>query len=86
MFIHKYVIGDDTFYRVSKSKPGPSKIVTVTKDDWRGASWGSNVANAIKFLNSLKFSKDVEEKEPEEKTDKKAMAQSIVAKITQQKE
>lgn len=67
MFIHKYTSGDDVFYRLSAGKAGPSKIVTLTRDDWRGVSAGSNVANAVKFLNSLPFSKDV----PEEKEEKK---------------
>jgi len=80
MYIHKYTIGEDTFFRVSKSKAGSSKIVTVTRDDWRGVSAGSNVANAVKFLNSLKFSKDVEVEE-EKDEGKKAMVQSILAKV-----
>lgn len=80
MYIHKYVAEDDTFFRISTSKPGPSKIVTLTKKDWKGVSAGSNVTNAIKYLDSLKFSKDVEQPEKEEEKSVK-MAQSIVAKI-----
>jgi hypothetical protein len=80
MYIHKYTVGEDTFYRVSKSKAGSSKIETITRDNWRGVSAGSNVANAVKFLNSLKFSKDVEKIE-EKDEGKKAMAQSIIAKL-----
>ena len=80
MYIHKYTVGEDTFYRVSKSKAGSSKIETITRDDWRGVSAGSNVMNAVKFLNSLKFSKDVEEVD-EKKDGKRAMAQSIIAKV-----
>jgi hypothetical protein len=81
MFIHKYTIGEDTFYRVSKAKAGPSKIVTVTKDDWKGVSAGSNVQNAIKFLSSLKFSKDIpEEKEEERKASLASMVRSIISK------
>ena len=81
MYIHKYAVGEDTFYRVSKSKAGSSKIVTITRDEWRGVSAGSNVANAVKFLNSLKFSKDIAEAEEEKKEKTAAMIQSIVAKI-----
>jgi hypothetical protein len=88
-FIHKYTIGDDIFYRVTKGKAGPSKIVTITRENWKGVSAGSNVQNAIKFLDSLTFSKDVEEKEPQVKEDKKSsltmMVRSIASKCVEAK-
>jgi hypothetical protein len=68
MYIHKYKIGDEVFFRVTKSAARPSKNQTITFDEWRGYSSGSAVSNALKFLNSLTFSKEKEElKEPEKK-------------------
>jgi hypothetical protein len=69
MYIHKYQIGDEIFYRVTKSAARPSKNLTITFDEWRGYSSGSSVNNALKFLDSLTFSKEKQEekKEPKEK-------------------
>jgi hypothetical protein len=69
MYIHKYKIGDEVFFRVTKSAARPSKNLTITFDEWRGYSSGSAVSNALKFLDSLTFSKEKEEepKEPEKK-------------------
>jgi hypothetical protein len=82
MFIHKYTSGDDVFYRLSAAKAGPSKIVTLTRDDWKGVSAGSNVSNAVKFLNSLAFSKDIpEEKEEEKKAPEPGKKASLASMI-----
>ena len=74
MYIHKYKIGEEVFFRVTKTAARPSKNVTITFEEWKGYSSGSAVQNTLKFLNSLSFSKDeaeVEEtpgaKGPEEK-------------------
>jgi len=80
MFIHKYKINDETFYRVTGSAARPSKSMTINVDDWQGYSSGSSVTNAVKFLNSLTFSH--EEKEPaKEEKGKKANLSSLVKRV-----
>ena len=73
MYIHKYKVGDDIFFRVTKSAARPSKNITITFDEWKGYSSGSVVNNALKFLNSLIFSKEKAELKEEQK-EKKAYA------------
>jgi hypothetical protein len=72
MFIHKYVIGEDTFYRVTKGKSVGGDIVNVAKGDWKGYSTGAGAQNALSWLGKLTFSKDIEE--PEEKSEEKKVA------------
>ena len=85
MYIHKYSIGDgDTLYRITGSAAKPSQNITITADEWKGYSSGSSVQNALKFLNSLKFTKEEREKKKdlkkEEPTEEsKRMASSVIA-------
>ena len=69
-YIHKYKVGDDVFYRVTGKASKPSQNVTLTADEWKGYSSGSTVQNALKFLSSLKFTKEEREKKIEEKQKK----------------
>jgi hypothetical protein len=84
MYIHKYKIGDEVFFRVTKTAARPSKNVTITFDEWKGYSSGSAVQNTLKFLNSLSFSKDEAEETPgakgpvEEKPIKKSSLASLI--------
>ena len=80
-YIHKYKVGDDVFYRVSDSKAGSSKIVQITRDEWKGVSAGAAVNNALKFLSSLAFNKEEEEPAKEKETpeeQKTSKASSVV--------
>jgi hypothetical protein len=60
MYIHKYFINDMTVYVVSDKSSKPSKNMTLTAQDWKGYSSGSNVGNAIRFLKGCEFSKEEE--------------------------
>ena len=83
-YIHKYKIGDDVFFRVTKTAARPSKNVTITFDEWKGYSSGSAVNNALKFLDSLSFSKEdkevpeTEEPEIKEPKGKKSSVASVI--------
>lgn len=81
MYIHKYSIGGDTLFRVTKSAAKPSQNITLTADEWKGYSSGSSVQNALKFLNSLKFNKEEREKKKEElKKDQKEQKEPVEAR------
>ena len=83
MYIHKYKIGEEVFFRVTKTAARPSKNVTITFDEWKGYSSGSAVQNTLKFLNSLSFSKDEAEETPEAKglEEKKPIKKSSIASM-----
>jgi len=67
--IHKYKVGEHTFYTISDSAVAPGSIVSLSKKHWQGSSSAANVPNIIRYLDDLSFSK---EEPKEEKDDKKA--------------
>jgi hypothetical protein len=80
MYIHKYVVNDQTIYLVSPKPSKPSKNMVLTAQNWKGYSSGSAVKNAVDFLGDLSFSKEEKaESKPEEK--KKKMVAEKVRKI-----
>jgi hypothetical protein len=63
---------------VTKSAARPSKNVTLTFDEWKGYSSGSAVNNALKFVDSLTFSKEKDGPEKKPEPGKKASLSDII--------
>jgi hypothetical protein len=75
-YIHKYVSDGDAFYRVAEKPGRPGGSANIQSKEWMGAATGQKVQNALKFLNSLSFSREdkpEEEVMEEVKVEKKAV-------------
>lgn len=66
MYIHKYIVGPDTVYRVTDEATKPS-TVTLKQTDWVGRVVGKGKGErAVNFLESI-FKLKPKEEEPSEK-------------------
>ena len=84
MYVHKYIDGGDTFYRVTKSSGKPAKTVTLSINDWKGkvSEHSGNVGRAMEFLKDAPWSVKEEKIEEEEgKRTKKAHIASCLDEI-----
>jgi len=78
MYIHKYIVGPDTVYRVTDEATKPS-TVTLKQTDWVGRVVGKGKGErAVNFLESVFKSKPKEE--PEEK---KASVSNVLRNFTE---
>lgn len=74
--IHKYKVGDHSFYTVSDSAIAPGSIINISKKHWQGSSSSANVPNVIRYLEDISFSKEEEPKE-ELENKKKALSEQL---------
>jgi len=83
MYLHKYKVGDRTLFIISGSRQKPATtMINVNPGDWLGVTGGRG-STIAKYLEELKFSKEVkeepveEEKKVEETPEPQAMANYI---------
>ena len=85
MFVHKYKVGDETFYRVSpQSKPG--KTITLEVDAWKGKVSEKTVSQYIAKIESFIANPEEAPKEETPKKEKKVALHKVFSSIAHKME
>ena len=83
MYLHKYEAEGDTFYRVTGKSGKPAGSVNLLSENWKGASTGAKVNEALSLIKAS-FQ---EEKKPEpESEEKKASISGMLRSLADQVE
>jgi len=77
MFLHKYKVGDEVFYRLSQqSKPG--KTISLEVSDWKARIPENKVSQSLEKINSMFSGDEATTEIKEEKVKTKASLHNII--------